>query len=239
MGSFFSELAACERAILNDKYYELDNGEIVAFTYETQELLLRLIAFVQSGKLVASSDATLFICRNFRMSTSELQRAWLLKYKTEKSANTFRCQRSVLGREYYKLFGKDFYTNFMIQDKKQLAQLALRLDALELEDICADDLFFGELVDSCKGSGKFASYNLNVKDCVAEVKLLRKIMKANFIAELQKMDTEKLEYVMYVLDSALVDTKALKINAEKLKLLKALGVLHKAELEKVSLPEGL
>lgn len=230
MGSFFAELAACERTVLKDKYYELDNGEIVAFSFDTQELLIRLIAFVQSGKLVASSDATLFVCRNFRLSTAELQRAWELKYKTAKSLNTFRCQRSCLGREYYKLFGNNFYTNFMIEDKKQLAQLALRLDALELENICADDLFYCELVDSCKGSGKFASYNLNVKDCVEEVKLLRKIMKANFSEELQKVDAEKLQYVMYVLDSALVDTKALEINEEKLKLLKALGVFHQAKL---------
>lgn len=230
MSSFFSELAACERAVLKDKYREVDNGEIVVFSSDTQELLLRLIAFVQSGKMVAQSDATLFVCRNFRMSTTELQRAWELKYKTSKSTNTFRSQRSCLGREYYKLFGNNFYTNFMIEDKKQLAQLSLRLDALKQENICADDLFYGELVDSCKGSGKFASYNLNVKDCVEEVKLLRLLMKANFLEELQKVDAEKLQYIMYVLDSALVDTKAFEINLEKLKLLNTLGVLHKAKL---------
>ena len=239
MSNFFSELTACEKTIIADKYYETDTGEIVLYEKETQELLLRLIAFVQSGKMVASSDATLFLCKNFRMSTKELQRAWELKYKSTKSANTFRCQRSVMGREYYKLFGDNFYTNFIRQDKKQLAQLTMKLEALELENIRADDLFFVELVDSCKGSGKFTSLGIEVKDCINEVMFLRKIFKTKFISESQKLDVEKLQYIMYVLNSALVDTKALEINSEKLKLLKAFGVLHESMGERLALPEGL
>lgn len=227
MNSFFSELVACEKAILTDKYYESDNGELVLFESETQELLLRLIAFVQSGKLVASSDATLFICRNFRMSTNELQKAWELKYKTAKSVNTFRSQRSCLGREYYKLFGMDLYTNFMLQNKKELGVISLKLNAMELGNISADDLFFGELIYSCKGSGKFSSSNIKVKDCIEEMMFLRKFMKDKQIAELHKLDVEKLEYVMYVLDSALVDKKAIDFNLEKLKLLMVLGVVDR------------
>ena len=224
MGTFFSELAECEKVVIKDKYIENKAGEMVVFEKETQKILLRLISFVQSGKLTAFSEATYFICKNFRMNSDELKRAWGIKYHSEKSTHTFRSQRSVLGRKYYKLFGRDVYSVFINQDEEKLAHLSGKLAALEQNDVFSEELFFKEICNKSKNSEKFVASGLELRDCMEEIKFLRKILKYKFLWEMKKYDTEKLGYIMYVLDAPIVDAKTLMFNEEKLEVLKAFEV---------------
>ena len=85
-------------------------------------------------------------------------------------------------------------------------------------------MFFEEICNNSKKSEKFVASDLELGDCISELKFLKKILKYKFLWELKKYDAEKLGYIMYVLDSPLVDSKTLAFNEEKLAVLKAFGI---------------
>lgn len=229
MGNFFKELADCEKMIFVEKSCSSCDGEVWEKLKETRHLLARLIQFVESGELVSSSEASKFICKNFRLDSVEMTKAWNIKYQSDKSNNTFRSQISTLSRKFYKLFGHDIYTLFAIQDADGLQKIKVKLNALQSVDISFDDLFFSELSSICRGDGEIASSNLHVEDCNAELEFMRKILKSRFISALGKYDVNKLAYIRYILNTPLVDSKGICINEQKIKMLKALGVsLHSA-----------
>jgi hypothetical protein len=228
MANFFRELASCEKIVLMEGHRDMSDGTIV-YDNNTKRLLLHLIRFVESGELAGSSKAFLFICQNFRLDSVEMTKAWNSDDTVKKSANTFRSQISTLSRKYYQLFGKDFYSSFVIQDKDKLALININLTAWESQSVSFGDLFFSGTEDACTGDGKFLSYNFKTQDCMDELKVMRKILKKNVISALAHYDINKLEYIRYVLDSPLMDKKMLKINEEKVKMLKALGVLFSAD----------
>jgi hypothetical protein len=224
MENFFKELADIEEVVLVKKYYVTPIGESITYTDSTQRLLLKLIRFVQDGRYVSSSTATAFICMNFRMSSVQLAKAWNLENNAEKSANTFRSQISTLSRKYYKLFGGGVYNAFMNQINEELAVIDMKLAVMCGKDVMFCDIFLSEMEEYCKDYSETVSYDFDIEDCKAELVLMGKLTRNNFETAFGRKDAKKLGYILRVLNTPVINPKTLRVNDEKVKILRALGV---------------
>ena len=217
MSNFLKELTRCENTILNECTSE--------YSDETLQILKELIRCIQSGVLCKKSESDRFICKHYKQNSSSLVMYWRIEGHGEKSDNTFRCQIHNLSKKLYMIFGSDIFDSFYSQNMEQLHMLNVKLQALSFQDVYFEDIFFSEISQSCKCDAKKLRYDVEVKDCVDELKLLRQLKGDRFKSVLATKDAEKLCYIKNVLNKPLIDNTTKQINEEKLKMLYALGLL--------------
>lgn len=92
MGNFFRELFSAERCILADPFIGHDDA---SYTPETKAVLVRLIQSVVSGRYFPQSEASRYVCKNFRLGASELTKHYNATHDVAKEVSTFRCQISL------------------------------------------------------------------------------------------------------------------------------------------------
>ena len=217
MSNFFKELNNCKKVVMEQTGTE--------YTEETVLILAELIDCVQSGVLCGRSDSYRFICKHYELNASAMANLWRCQTGSEKVSSTFRCQMHNLSSIMYRAFGEGVFELFYSQDMEQLRQLRVKVLALSTKDVSFENIFFFEIADSCKGSGKTLSSELKLEDCKDELKLLRQLKGDRFKKALAGKDAEKLSYIRDVMNQPLVDSETMDINIEKLKVMTALGVI--------------
>lgn len=217
MSNFLKELTRCENVILHE--YENEYSD------DTAQTLKALIRCVQSGVLCKKSESERFICKYYNQNSSSLVLRWRIEGHGEKSDNTFRCQIHNLSKKLYMIFGSYIFDSFYGQNMEQLHMLNVKLQALSFQDVYFEDIFFSEISQSCKYDAKNYRYDIEAKDCVDELKLLRQLKSDRFKSVLATKDAEKLCYIKNVLNKPLIDNTTKQINEEKLRMLYALGLL--------------
>ena len=217
MSNFFKELNNCKKAIMEE------SG--ASYSSETIQILAELIDCVQSGVLCGRSNSYRFICKHYELNASVMANLWRCQTGSEKVSSTFRCQMHNLSNIMYRAFGEDIFEIFYSQDAERLHQLRVKVLAISTKDVSFENIFFFEIADSCKGSGKTLSSELNLEDCKDELKLLRQLKGDRFKKALAGKDAEKLSYIRDVMNQPLVDSETMDINLEKLKVMTALGVI--------------
>jgi hypothetical protein len=226
MPNFFRDLRDMENIILVEKHYITPDGENIVYSEDTKNLLHRLILFIQSGGCVTSSEPLRFICSKFRCSSHEMASFWNSNNNPEKSENTFRSQISTLSKKFYKIFGTNIYYSFVGQIESELSLIRMKINVLSNKDYCFEDFFYTEIATICQGDGKFVSFDYSLQECQSEISLLQKLMKYRFADVLAKQDAEKLKYIYQILSMPIINPNTLNFNEEKLKLLRALGIMY-------------
>jgi hypothetical protein len=229
MSNFFKELALAEKKIVVENEF-LNGQEVVTYKDSTRQILLFLIQTVESGRLVGASESGRFICKNFRKNAVELTNLWNSNDNNRrKSANTFRSQVSTLSNKMYRLFGNNIYSIFCSQDEKGLHRLSQLLTLIQRGELRSSDLFYTEMLQAGADSGNFPSQNVALEDCKPELRFLRQILKVRIMQLIEQLDSEKLQYIQYVLNQPLVEAKTMKLNRDKANLLISLGVVSLQE----------
>lgn len=224
MANFFKQLSKCKQDIIEQAGTE--------YSDETVQLLTNFISCIQSGVLCGRSDSYRYICKHYELNGSELAQLWRIHRGIEKSSNTFRCQIHNLSGIMFKAFGEEVFEIFYSQDAERLHQLRVKVLALSTEDVTFGKLYFYEIEDACKGSGKTLSSEPKLEDCKDELKLLRQLKRDRFRKALAGKDAEKLSYIISVMNQPLIDADTMAVNLEKLKVLSALGVVETSIIKK-------
>lgn len=218
MANFFRELASAESIILADPFTEHDDG---IYSAETKAVLSRMIRAVMSGRYFPQSEASRYICQNFRLGASELTKLYNSTHDEPKQTSTFRSQISVASNKLYSLFGHGIYQKFVSQDLKKLQRLDNIITLAELADRSFADLFFDDITMGFIDE----SYKEHaLSECAEELTFLNKLMKLRVYDEMKNLDKSKLAYLYQVLNQPLVDQNDLHINKKKAGILVTLGV---------------
>lgn len=218
MANFFRELASAESIILADPFAEHDDG---IYSSETKAVLSRMIRAVMSGRYFPQSEASKYICQNFRLGASELTKLYNSTHDEPKQTSTFRCQISVASERLYTLFGHGIYQKFISQDLKRLQKLDNIMTLAELADRSFNDLFFDDIAMEVIGE-PYKEYGLS--ECAEELAFLNKLVKIRIYDEMRKLDKSKLAYLYQVLNEPLIAHNDLHINKKKAGILVTLGV---------------
>lgn len=217
MANFFKMLIKCKQDIIEQTGTDYSDETVLSLT--------DFISCVQSGVLCGRSDSFCFICKHYELNGTLLSQLWRRERGVEKSPCTFRCQIHNLSDKLFKLFGSDVFDIFYSQDSERLHQLRVKVLALSTEDVIFSKVYYYEIEDACKGSGKTLSSEPKLEDCKDELKLLRQLKRDRFRKALAGKDAEKLSYIRSIMNQPLVDSETMDINLEKLKVMTALGVI--------------
>lgn len=218
MGNFFSELFSAERCILADPFIGHDDA---SYTPETKAVLVRLIQSVVSGRYFPQSEASRYVCKNFRLGASELTKHYNATHDVSKEVSTFRCQISLASEKLYHLFGHGIYQAFMSQDSAKLQRIDNIITLLEMEDYQFADVFFEEVSGACDG---YSGVGFALSECTSELDFLKNIVRFRLLSEMNDLNLAKLRYLKYILDEPIVNYKNLQLNKKKASILVALGV---------------
>lgn len=194
---------------------------------ESYSLFSQVVSYVEACSF-SNSEATKFICKNWRLSSSELSERWSVSHPA-KSVNTFRSQLSTTNRQLFGLFGnivpEVFYKKSLLseEDKVLRRNLVNALAALDYdEDIFVPDIFISEV-------GNFfedASYDTyKVEDCMEELRLIKILMKSNVFSYIEKINADKLKFILGVLNQPISSNRSRSINHNKIAILNQLHLL--------------
>lgn len=169
-------------------------------------LKVSLHSFMLQGGF-SKSDIDRFICKNYMLSVPELTRIWNVENATDKKELTFRGQISVLSNKFLHLFE----TNASELEEVLLSENDKHPKALEIIGII---IAFGVSSDSLEHRFKYTLEDYigiqkpvndyDISECEAEIKLLRMMDKQNLISMFEKVDKDKLAYVMQMMRADLV-----------------------------------
>ncbi|MCM1193716.1 MAG: hypothetical protein NC123_15395 [Butyrivibrio sp.] len=195
-------------------------------------VLKQLITFVESG-FCTTSQAERFVLANFRLGGSEMACRWNRMYpESRKKPETFRGQISLVSRYLCSLFGVSpdgLETAFNGNDSQTLGYIA---DILEMYPKGGENLAEGCQLLIRGGfldAGAVTSSVYGADECTEEVRLLKSLDHDTVQAMLDKVDRDKLIYVLQSLREPLVSDMYVKQQDKKRKV--KTPSVNKAKLE--------
>lgn len=189
-----------------------------------------VVTFVESCSF-SKSETTKFICKHWRLTARQLVSLYQSETGVDKSANTFRSQKSTLSTQLYGLlpdfepvvFSAEFQNDKDILDKR--SSLRACIDALDIEDTYPSSIFCSEVTNYFDDS--FSKKTFSLDECQTEIKALRLLKRSNLYNFLDQLDSDKLKFILSVLNSPLTSNRKRSASVDKVKLLKELGVCEK------------
>lgn len=218
MKSFFKNLSYCEKMILH-KNAHLDTGEgTILYSEYTKHTLMRLIAFVESGKFTRAKSSK-FVANHFRYDSDSMVKMWEQVFGTTKSNNTMRSQISSVSRELYEFFGDTFAEQLLNNKPDEVADM---LNVLDVGTCYFRDLFPAELdakIDSV------SAYSSMPCDLTKEIAFLNRYRKDKLEHDLKGLDMHSLAWIKQAINEPLVVDHML--NYDKIEYLRQFNVAHK------------
>lgn len=194
-------------------HYNADDS-LVVYSEQSKEILQRLITYVQDCKF-SDSEVTKFICKHWELSGKALSKKYEEETGRTKSENTFRSQRSYIGKYLNLLFGEDFLNDFIEDDASRINNI---LDCIDRADILYVDAFIKEIKDYKEN----IIHDYEISDLEDEIKALNIYSTAQVKKVLTGLDLKKMYYIKRVMNQPLLSDKG--INEKKLELLLELDV---------------
>lgn len=191
-----------------------------ALSDQAASLLRRLTGFVEGGSFTKSKTDQ-FILENFRLSSAEMTGKWnALHPDRKKLDSTFRGQVSVLSHYLYSMFSTapdELLEGFLNNEKGVVRRMSEFLDASALEEFHIADRF-----PAVTQSGFLPAYTTDsgydMKDCIKEIQLLKSLECSTIQKMLEKIDMDRLVYVMQTIREPLVTDIRVKIAGKKKKV---------------------
>lgn len=218
--SFFTVLKMLEKSSADGKLPDKEDA-----------LLRRLIRFVEGGSFT-KSETDKFILENFRLSSAEMTGKWNdLHFDRQKEDGTFRGQISVLGHYVGSLFS-------VTADELLEAFLSGRSGVLNRTEALLEAFTYGDFDLSGRFSaviqgGFLSAYETDavyeMKDCSREIQFLKSFDRSTIQKRLEKVDMDKLVYVMQTIRRPLVTDMRVEMTGKKKKVKTARVNLEKLE----------
>lgn len=240
MRSYFNELTTLEK---------IAKGEIEGYSLEPapKALVFRFCKFLENASLTSSENDT-FMCKNFRLSYSELASAWdKLHPMKKKTADCWRTQMYTFSIFLSSLLGcspVEFTNAFIQNDEERLYYFSCVLDAYDYEDIDFTTRY-SFLIDGGFVIPHETDSVYDLSDCTDELVFLKTVDKSVVEDMLSHIDLDKLAYLLSVAAEPLIERKRVPRSAEhgsrvpvasvsqsKLELIKALGLLKPKGFER-------
>lgn len=213
--NFFKDMSLLEQELQNNSY--------------ERRVFQKLVDFVESG-VFTKSAITLYLCRNWRLTSQEITRKWNMENCEEKSSDTWRSQISTTSRQLYKLF-PDMYEAFITGETAEIQRINDTIELLCDGDESYEDIFIKELAGlQTDYSGK--EYTL--KECNKELEVLSRLTRKNIFDDIDNLDMDKLGYIKKVLKTPLASNRYREVNLNKVEILRQLSVLDNSEYNGVS-----
>lgn len=197
--------------------------------YHAKGVFQKLIEYVESGAFTKSS-VTLYLCRNWRLTSQEITRKWNDEHCDVKSSDTWRSQVSTVSRQLYELF-PDMYEAFMEGKADSIQKISDTIDLLRDGDESYEDIFIKE-VSGLQSNYSGKTYSL--EECGKELGILAKLTRKRIFERIDNIDMDKLGYLKKVLGMPLVSNRYRKVNLEKVEILRQLSVLDERDHSGVS-----
>lgn len=213
--NFFKDMSILEQELQNNSY--------------ERRVFQKLVDFVESG-VFTKSAITLYLCRNWRLTSQEITCKWNMENCEEKSSDTWRSQISTTSRQLYKLF-PDMYEAFITGETAEIQRINDTIELLSDGDESYEDIFIKELAGlQTDYSGK--EYSL--KECNKELEVLSRLTRKNIFDDIDNLDMDKLGYIKKVLKTPLASNRYREVNLNKVEILRQLSVLDNSRCDGVS-----
>lgn len=177
------------------------------------KVLNRLASFIESGSF-RKSEFDKFICKNFRLSYKEIICRWnCIHSEDSKVENTARGTKSLINSYLVQLLDIDLSTfskMFVLNDEEALTQLVRKILVLEKEEFVPCRRFSFNIFEAMQEIHSNEEYA--IEDCVAELEFLKAIDYTSIYTQLQKLNENKLRYLLSVLQEPLIHKRRINMK---------------------------
>ena len=201
------------------------------------KILKRLTEFIVSGDF-RKNEFDKFICKNFRLSSSEVVRRWNCKHPDKcRTENSVRGTKSIINSYLISLLEIDvtkLNEIFVLNDEEALKDLGKKLYALSLGDFNPYKRFSFNIFEAIGEGSDIKEFS--VADCEAELEFLKAIDYTSIYGQLQALDLEKVKFLLSVLQQPLIKKEKVEkktvpeLNTAKVEICANLGRVRGIEL---------